>query len=168
MSESKKETVGTEPDPGMRGSDWLSTWDKARCNAKRQRGHEGFCQSPAGYGTDHLGEGRCYMHGGRPERTHEAAPYLADAIKDLTVRDAEALMSMGTTAVVLARARLLEKLLVIDGLTTKEISDLTMSIQRLDNVLSKHPDIDDPDAITSTKVDGLDDELKRLIALERK
>lgn len=106
------------------------------------------------------------MHGGRPERAHEAAPYLSDAIKELSVADAEALMSMGTTAMVLARARLMEKLLQ-DGITSKETADLTISLTRLESMLAKHPDVDDPDAAPNHG-DGLDDELKRLIALERK
>lgn len=106
------------------------------------------------------------MHGGRPERAHEAAPYLSDAVKELSVADTEALMSLGTQAMVLARARLVEKLLQT-GLTTKEMSDLTISIQRLDNVLAKHPDVDDPDAAPNN-MQPLDEELQRLIALDTK
>lgn len=155
------ETTGTESDPGA-----PSHWDGPKCNAKRQRGKRGYCGMPAGWGTDHLGEGRCYMHGGRPERAHEAAPYLSDAVKELSVADTEALMSLGTQAMVLARARLVEKLLQT-GLTTKEMSDLTISIQRLDNVLAKHPDVDDPDAAPN-KTQPLDEELQRLIALDTK
>ena len=157
------QTDGTEVDPGA-----PSHWDGPRCNAKRQRGKRGFCKQPAGWGTDHLGEGRCYMHGGRPERAHEAAPYLSDAIKELSVSDAEALMSMGTTAMILARARLMERLL-LPGITTKEAADLTISLTRLEQMIAKHPDLDDPDAAPNTgKGQGLDEELQRLIALERK
>ena len=146
---------------GMKAFDGLP-----KCNAENQR-KMGFCQMPAGYGTHHHGEGRCYMHGGRPERVNDAVPHLADTVKELSPADCEALMSMGTNAMVLARARLMEKLL-LDGLSTKEISDLTMSIQRLDKVLGTHLDNEDPDAVPNHKDVQLDDELARLIALERK
>lgn len=29
----------------------------------------GYCRMPAGFNTDHLGEGRCYLHGGRAGRS---------------------------------------------------------------------------------------------------
>jgi len=107
------------------------------------------------------------MHGGKPERAHDAVPYLSESVNKLSVEDAEALMSMGTMAMVLARARLMERLMQVESLTTKEISDLTMSIQRLDNVLSKHPELDDPDAAPNISGGNLDEELQRLIALDR-
>jgi hypothetical protein len=161
------ETTGTEPDPGI-DTNWLNNYDGPRCNAKRQRGKDGFCQQPAGLGTNHQGEGRCHIHGGRGEKGHEAVPELSGQVKHLSVADAEALFSMGTTAMVLARARLMQRLLHVDALTTKEISDLTMSVQRLDKVLGQHPDFDDPDAVPNTPATSLDDELARLVALESK
>lgn len=33
------------------------------CNARTKSG-TGYCEHPAGWGTDHLGEGRCKLHGG--------------------------------------------------------------------------------------------------------
>ena len=38
----------------------------ALCNA---RGNAGYCKMPAGFRTDHLGKGRCYLHGGRAGRS---------------------------------------------------------------------------------------------------
>ena len=35
---------------------------KAKCGAKTRQGHP--CKLPAGFGTDHLGSGRCKYHGG--------------------------------------------------------------------------------------------------------
>jgi len=144
-------------------SDWMSL---PKCNAQNQR-KSGFCQAAAGLGTDHLGEGRCWMHGGKPDKANEAVPFLAERVRKLSAPDTEALMTMGTNAMVLARARLMERMLQ-DGLSTKEISDLTMSIQRLDKVLGDHLDNEDPDAApNANNGDHLNDELKRLIALEQ-
>jgi len=39
------------------------TLAKSVCGAKA-RSHEGVCKRPAGWGTDHLGEGRCRLHAG--------------------------------------------------------------------------------------------------------
>jgi hypothetical protein len=35
-----------------------------KCNA-RNKDKTSYCQNPAGYKTNHLGEGRCHLHGGR-------------------------------------------------------------------------------------------------------
>lgn len=37
--------------------------EKPRCGAKRHQG-EGTCAKPAGWGTNHVGIGRCRLHGG--------------------------------------------------------------------------------------------------------
>ena len=37
--------------------------DKKYCGAKTRTGTP--CRRPAGWGTDHVGEGRCKLHGGR-------------------------------------------------------------------------------------------------------
>jgi len=144
------------------------------CGAKRQRGYEGFCKQPAGLGTHHVGEGRCYLHGGRgdavPTGALEATPFLAQRTRRLSLEDAEALMTMGTVAMVLARAELMGRL-ISGGITTKEANDITLSVTRLDALLGKHPELTDPE---QAKVDGqaiggvnLDDELKRLLELEQ-
>lgn len=39
-----------------------------QCNARTPNNEEGYCKLPAGYGTDHLGEGRCKYHGGSAGR----------------------------------------------------------------------------------------------------
>lgn len=39
-----------------------------KCGANTKRG--GICGNPAGMKTDHLGEGRCYMHGGNSKIIH--------------------------------------------------------------------------------------------------
>jgi len=37
-----------------------------RCNARKTDG-SGHCQHAAGWGTDHVGQGRCKLHGGNTE-----------------------------------------------------------------------------------------------------
>lgn len=52
------------------------TQDKpAKCGA-RKRGSEGVCAYPAGWGTDHVGYGRCKLHGGNTP-THQRAAQKA-------------------------------------------------------------------------------------------
>lgn len=40
------------------------------CGSPRSKGKEGTCQRPAGWGTDHVGDGRCKLHGGKSKITH--------------------------------------------------------------------------------------------------
>jgi hypothetical protein len=40
-----------------------------KCGAKRERG-PGHCTNKAGYKTDHVGQGRCYLHGGATPVKH--------------------------------------------------------------------------------------------------
>lgn len=109
------------------------------------------------------------MHGGRgddvPQGAFEAVPGLADRTRKLSLEDAEALMSMGTMAMVLARAELMQRLLQ-PGITTKEANDITLSVGRLDALLAKHPELENPDAAPNVPGGAMDEELKRLLALE--
>lgn len=46
--------------------------DNKYCGAKKRQG-EGTCTRPAGWGTDHVGIGRCKLHGGRtPDHVKQA------------------------------------------------------------------------------------------------
>lgn len=44
-----------------------------RCGARRRDGSGGHCRQRAGWGTDHLGSGRCKLHGGRTRNQRAAA-----------------------------------------------------------------------------------------------
>lgn len=52
--------------------------DRARCGAGRRQG--GACSQPAGWGTDHVGVGRCKLHGGStPNHVKSAGRQMAQA-----------------------------------------------------------------------------------------
>ena len=52
------------------------------CNARKTDG-SGYCQQPAGMGTDHLGYGRCKFHGGdSPSGDKAVLDELEDAATD--------------------------------------------------------------------------------------
>ena len=56
-------------------TDTSPTEDQSRfCGARKRQG-EGYCRRPAGWGTDHVGMGRCKLHGGatKSHRTRAAA-----------------------------------------------------------------------------------------------
>lgn len=63
--------------------------DKPKCGAKKRQG-EGTCQRPAGWGTDHAGEGRCKLHGGNT-RDHRTAALRAQAERALADLNAPAI-----------------------------------------------------------------------------
>lgn len=52
------------------------------CNARTPKG---YCKMPAGFRTDHIGSGRCYLHGGRAGRPISHGLYsgkLKSTVKD--------------------------------------------------------------------------------------
>lgn len=55
------------------------------CNARARGGpNSGYCQKPAGYGTDHPGYGRCKFHGGA---TREGSMRYARMIRNKEIAD---------------------------------------------------------------------------------
>ena len=108
------------------------------------------------------------MHGGersRQDAAEKLVPWLTKRTRQMSAADAEALMTMGTNAMVLARAELVERL-IQPGLSTKEISDLTTSLGRLDKLIAQHPELENPDAAPNSATDPVDTEYARLVALE--
>lgn len=52
-----------------------------KCNGRRRQGDEpSLCRRPAGWGTDHVGTGRCKLHGGKT-KTHVKSAQKAEAKK---------------------------------------------------------------------------------------
>ncbi len=146
---------------------------KDKCGAKK-RASSGYCERPAGGGTDHKGFGACSLHGGRegevPVKAYQATPYLAERTRELSMGDAEALLEMGSQALYLSRAELIQRLLQ-PGLTTKEVSDLTISIARLDKLVKANPptaegEDAEKDAAEQDARQALDSELDRLKAVD--
>ena len=142
------------------------------CNAPLQsRNNKGkFCKKQAGEGTTHLGEGHCFMHGGEKavERKKSHAPFLEAAARGLSTDELENLYDMSNRGLILARAMAVQRL-VNPNVSSKEASDLTMAIQRIDKVLESFPvgGDDDPDAApNSGDVSPLDAEYQRLVELE--
>lgn len=149
------------------------------CNAPLARPKNGtkFCKRPAGYGTATPGLGHCTLHGGVPKKEEEAekvrrsrlhVPLLEQAARGLSNEDMEHLYDMSNKGLVLARASAVQRLLS-GSITSKEASDLSMTIQRIDKVLDNIGFVpeDDPDAPSNTgELDELDLELARLDALE--
>ena len=146
----------------------------ATCNAWLKR-RTGYCDLPAGKGTDHPGEGRCRLHGGLgPEADGADGPRdhfmsiglgpILQLAEVMTRDDTEYLMHVGNTALVVSRASLLARLQNPD-VSPKEAADITMAVSRIDTLLSKYPDDEDPDAAPNTAT-VLDEELARLAELE--
>lgn len=154
-----------------------------RCNAPLARKKNGskFCKQPAGMGTTHEGVGHCVIHGGDPKpdkgkkkeqgpatRARLHVPLLEQAARGLHVEDLEHLYDMSNKGLVLARATAVQRLLS-GQITTKEASDLSITIQRIDKVLDAvgFETEDNPDMPSNTgELDELDKELARLEALE--
>lgn len=152
----------------------LRTPDRT-CNARLHRS-SGYCQNAAGAGTDHPGVGRCRLHGGLSPR-HEGADgpldlfrahglgQIIDLAETMTHDDQEYLVEVGNNALVVARASILAR--ITQGrLEPQELSHLTMALSRIDKLIERYPNEENPDAAPNQPGDGLEEELARLEELE--
>lgn len=148
------------------------------CNARLYRS-KNYCDLDAGKGTNHPGMGRCKLHGGNaggnqdgvdgPLDLFKAAGFtqIIDMAETMTMDDAEYLMGVGNNALAVARTTIIAKLQNID-IGAKEMADLSIALQRVDNILSKYPDEENPDRGSNTgKASAVDAELQRIIDLEK-
>lgn len=147
----------------------------AACNARLHRG-TGYCKALAGEGTNHPGVGRCRLHGGlSPAHPGHDGPLdlwrasglgrIIEVAEVMTHDDQEYLHEVGNNAMVVARANLIARM-QDPTLSPKELADLTMALQRLDNIIAKYPVDEDPDAAPNTPDTSLQAEMERLAALE--
>lgn len=147
----------------------------ATCNARLARS-AGYCDAIAGEGTDHEGVGRCRLHGGLSPKK-KTAPLdmfravglgpIIDLAENMTHDDQEYLYEVSNSALVVARAGVVARMRQPE-VSPKELADLTISLQRIDNVLAKLPLDEDPDKAPNTGPSALDEEAARLAELEKR
>ena len=146
------------------------------CNARLHRG-SGYCEALAGADTDHPGVGRCRLHGGlSPTQDAPDGPLdlfrangldpIINAAQTMTHDDQEYLMEVGNNALVLVRAGILARMMKPD-LSPKEQADLSISLQRIDNILQKYPDEENPDKAPNAPDLREEMEFDRLKAIEK-
>lgn len=61
---------------------------KKTCGANLKNG-SGHCTQPAGWGTDHVGEGRCKLHGGKTPRGADS-PHFVHGARSIYMRNVKA------------------------------------------------------------------------------
>lgn len=116
----------------------------ALCNAPLAH-TTGFCINVAGENTEHLGTGVCSFHGGDTSNQDSVDDLLrrvglVDLIKKsnaLSPNDIEQLYHTSNTGLTLVRAQLVARLSEPDN-SPKEMTDLTGSIQKIDNILKAY------------------------------
>jgi hypothetical protein len=143
------------------------------CNARLARG-SGYCENGAGSGTPHDGFGRCKLHGGLSPRdagvdgpadlfTAIGLGAIIDLAETMTHDDQEYLMSVGTNALTVIRAKIIAKLNDSDR-AAKEMNDLTMALARVEKVLA-----DNPNEVKAADIEAIEDdknELARVLNIE--
>lgn len=144
-----------------------------KCNARLHRG-DGYCDVHAGEGTEHVGVGRCRLHGGEtgdtrvdgPEDLFKAAglSFIIDLAESMTHADQEYLMEIGNNALVVTRSKILAQL-QDTTLTPREINDYTNSLTRVDNMIAKHPNGVRGEGSAAVETSEDDQELARIIEL---
>lgn len=57
------------------------------CNAQLRKRPGSHCQNPQGFRTDHLGQGRCYLHGGnKPIQSGRYSQLLRERMRDMQLK----------------------------------------------------------------------------------
>ena len=118
------------------------------CNARLSRG-VGYCANGAGLGTEHVGFGRCKLHGGlSPRDSGVDGPAdlfraiglgaIIDLAETMTHDDQEYLMEVGTNALSVIRAKIVAKLNDTNA-SSKDLNDLSMALTRIEKVLAQNP-----------------------------
>lgn len=122
---------------------------------------EGYCKAEAGKGTDHLGEGRCKHHNGRPPTHGRYSRYLetqlGDAIREFE-EDPDPLDL--TEEVHLARA-LLRRALDDESLADSDRMDLVSEVSK---IVKRIEDARSQNAISVPELTRLMTEMGRIVA----
>lgn len=125
------------------------------CNARLAR-QDGYCTNAAGEGTDHVGYGRCKLHGGITKGRSDSPDgplgmwraagleQIINMAETMTRDDSEYITYVGNNALSVLRAKIVADLNA-PGNSPKEMADLTMALTRVDKILAKFPDEDKPD-----------------------
>lgn len=145
------------------------------CNARLSRS-SGYCDAIAGEGTDHEGHGRCRLHGGAtPKRRNSPLDMframglgpIIQAAEKMDHSDQEYIYEVSNAALVITRAGIVARMQNADA-SPKELADLSMALQRVDGLLAKYLNDEDPDKAPNEGPSSLDAEAARLVALEKK
>ena len=147
---------------------------RLNCNARLFRS-SGYCENVAGAGTDHEGVGRCRLHGGITTTEGTDGPMdlfraagldgIINLAETMTHEDHEYLFEVGNNALVVTRAKILARL-QDPATSAKEIADYTISLQRIDAILAKYPNEEDPDSSPNTPDLREAEEMARLQVLD--
>lgn len=104
--------------------------DKSHCGGRKRDGSDGTCTRPAGWGTDHVGIGRCKLHGGNtPSHRHASERAMAESAvetfglpREVDPRDAlleEVYRTAGAVDWLCTKVRELDPSAVVWGLTER-------------------------------------------------
>ena len=149
------------------------------CNAVLAN-DEGRCQRPAGYMTDHPGEGKCYAHGGLKPPAVDDFRATMDAYglggiisvaESLSRDEIEYLSHVSSAALITIRARYVA-MLADPERTPKEAADLSLALRRVEASINALKDgtplgtLSDEEAIALTEAE--DQERERLESLRER
>lgn len=143
----------------MTGTETTATHDgRPRCNSRKRGmtdrpkmdsgswGGTGYCQQPAGWGTDHVGQGRCKLHGGSIPVRHgryskRLRSTLGDRIQELAA-DPDLLdlsEELATSRALLERAleKLEEEELDVEA-ATRIVAEVTRIAKRIEDIRAQN------------------------------
>ena len=137
------------------------------------------CQRVAGWMTNHLGEGRCYEHGGLGKPSQDVFRNaleshglggVMDLAESLSFEEAQYIQHMSSAALVAIRAKLVAQMLD-DNRSPKEMSEISLALRRVEASISALEDgkpmgLTDPDAVE--RDERAEEERKRLSELSEK
>ncbi|MFW5968953.1 MAG: hypothetical protein ACOCV2_15620 [Persicimonas sp.] len=143
---------------------------KPKCGAKTKSTGEP-CQQPAGFGTDHVGEGRCKFHGGATPAKHGlysmySSRRLADRLEQM--RKAEGELADLADDILLARAVISTQTEQADALDAAKAKELLQLLERLSRIIARQHKIRHGEEYTVTveEVDQFTEVVKQTIRRE--
>jgi hypothetical protein len=145
------------------------------CNARLAR-QGGYCENVAGAETDHIGIGRCRLHGGAtPKQDLPDGPLdlfkslglgkIIETAEVMTKSDQEYLFDVSNNALVVTRAGIVARMQAIE-VAPRELADLSMALSRIDLILAKYTNEENPDKAPNIADASFEAEVARLNALE--
>jgi hypothetical protein len=92
---------------------------------------------------------------------------IINMAETMTGSDQEYLYHVGNNALVITRSGIVAKMSAFPPPSPKELADLTMALTRIDSILSKYPDEENPHATPNERRQEEAEEMERLSQLER-
>lgn len=151
----------------MTGKKGASEHDSLLCGSRRNKFPDKNCKRPAGWGTDHVGEGRCKLHGGATPIKHGRYSKIGRARLreklEIVEQDPDPLNL--TADIQLARAILHEASdLNIENMGPKFGTFLTELLERVSRIAKRHHEMQEQRGVSLETLRWIKEQMGLVVA----